>query len=124
MPFSEAEQAVGAHKYVLQLVKNLKKPVNLAVGEAERMLGDVRLHVKRDASVCTTIAEDGYDRDLGIRSLKNAVKTDVEKEVIKKYMEKPPVIAEDKPPLEYWLEEKNGLLQVTEQTENSKWNDA
>lgn len=70
--------------------------------------------------MCATIVEDNYDRDLGIRSLKTAVKIEVEHEVTKKYKEKPPFIADDKAPLENYLDEKDGLLQITEKLENSK----
>ena len=37
------------------------------------MIGNVRLRIRRDASVCKNIAEDGYHPDLGARSLITAV---------------------------------------------------
>ncbi|TLD37370.1 P-loop containing nucleoside triphosphate hydrolase protein [Venturia nashicola] len=120
LPFSEPEQAVGVHKHLLELMKKLRKRVNLAPGEAERMLGDVRLHIQRDATVSALVAEDNYDRDLGFRSLKNAVKDEVEREVIKKYLQKPALIAEDKEPMEYYLGESDGLLTISEKLEPLK----
>ena len=45
------------------------------MGSDERMIGNVRLRVRRDASVCRNIAADGYHPDLGARSLITAVDT-------------------------------------------------
>jgi hypothetical protein len=37
------------------------------------MIGNIRLRVRRDASVCRNIAADGYHPELGARSLITAV---------------------------------------------------
>jgi ATP-dependent Clp protease ATP-binding subunit ClpA len=39
------------------------------------LIGNIRLRVRRDASVCRSIAENGYHPDLGARSLITAVDT-------------------------------------------------
>lgn len=58
-----------AHKYLLELGRDVRRPVNLATGDEERLIGNVRLHIRRDASICSHIAKDGYFPDLGARSL-------------------------------------------------------
>lgn len=62
-----------AHKYLLELGRDVRKQVNLTTGSEERLIGNVRLHIKRDASVCSQLAKDGYHPDLGARSLITAV---------------------------------------------------
>lgn len=101
-------------------MQRLKNSVKVAKNEDESMVGDVRLYIKGDATVYTTIAKHNHGWDFGLRSLKTAVVTEVEHEVLEKYREKPPSIAEDKTPLEYYLHEKNGLLQKTEKLEYLK----
>lgn len=74
LEFSPGEQAVVAHKFLRELSHKVQEPTNLSEGPNERLLGDVRLHVKHDALVCMTLAEGEYLRDLGARSLSGAVK--------------------------------------------------
>lgn len=83
--FSPGEQATIAHKYLLELGREVRDPVNLAEGADERFVGGVRLHIRRDASVCKNIAEDGYHPDLGARSLITAVGT-VKKILVSSYL--------------------------------------
>lgn len=61
------------HKYLLELSRKVRTPINLSVGHDERLLGNVRLHVRKDSSVCRTLAEAEYSPDLGARSLITAV---------------------------------------------------
>jgi hypothetical protein len=72
--FSPGEQAVVAHKYLLELGQSVRDPVKLTPGQ-ENLVGNVHLRVRRDASVCSKLAVDGYHRDLGARSLITAVST-------------------------------------------------
>lgn len=51
----------------------MRNPVSLAAGAEERLIGNVRLRVRRDASVCQSLADDGYHPELGARSLITAV---------------------------------------------------
>ncbi|KEF63731.1 uncharacterized protein A1O9_01709 [Exophiala aquamarina CBS 119918] len=73
--FSPGEQAVIAHKYLLELGRDVRNPVNLSTGSDELLIGNIRLRVRRDASVCRKIAENGYHPELGARSLITAVDT-------------------------------------------------
>ena len=43
--------------------------MNLSLGPEEKLLGNVRLRIRRDASVCRVLAETEYHADLGARSL-------------------------------------------------------
>jgi hypothetical protein len=92
LPFEEGEQAVGAHKYILEYAKEVRKPVNPSAfpkredeDDEEQLLGGVRLCVPEDVTLCTHLAKEYYDKDLGIRSLKNSV-TLVKKELTNVYL--------------------------------------
>lgn len=69
MPFSLGEQAVIVHKFLLELGQKVRGPVNLAPGLKEQLLGNIRLKIRKDASVCRILAEEEYHSDLGARSL-------------------------------------------------------
>ncbi|KIW22853.1 uncharacterized protein PV07_11106 [Cladophialophora immunda] len=73
--FSPGEQAVVAHKYLLELGYGVEAPVNLSFGAREKLLGDVRVRIRNDASVCRLLAKAEYHPELGARSLDNAVDT-------------------------------------------------
>jgi ATP-dependent Clp protease ATP-binding subunit ClpA len=67
------EQAVVVHKYLLELGTTVEGAVDLSHGSKERLLGNIRLRIRRDASVCKILAQSEYHSDLGARSLINAV---------------------------------------------------
>jgi len=76
-----------AHKYVLELAERVRRAVNLSAGPDEQLLGNVHLRVRKDASVCSTLAREGYEEDLGARSLINAVRHVVEETVVEAYLD-------------------------------------
>lgn len=86
LPFSPGEQAVIVHKYLLELGQHVRARINLTHGHKEQLLGNVRLRIRRDASVCRILAEDEYHMDLGARSLITAVKS-VEDLLVEAYLE-------------------------------------
>ena len=55
-----------AHKYVLELAERVRRAVNLSAGPDEQLLGSVYLRVRKDASVCLTLARDGYEEVLEV----------------------------------------------------------
>lgn len=57
------------HKFLLELAERVRGPVNLVSGPREQLLGNVRMKIRRDASVCRILAEAEYHSDLGARSL-------------------------------------------------------
>ena len=84
-----------AHKYILELTQKVRKKINLSFGPEEQLLGNVYLRVRRDGSVCKLLAAEGYDEDLGARSLIVTVKSVVEDAVVETYLEVNEEIVED-----------------------------
>ena len=84
-----------AHKYILELTQKVRKKINLSFGPEEQLLGNVYLRVRRDGSVCKLLAAEGYDEDLGARSLIVTVKSVVEDAVVEAYLEVNEEIVED-----------------------------
>ena len=66
---------LGARKYLLDFVERARRRVVIqpAFGERMQLLGNVRLRIPKDASPGTHLVESHYNKDLGIRSLKNVV---------------------------------------------------
>jgi hypothetical protein len=58
---------------LLELGTTVEGAVDLSFGPKERLLGNVRLRIRRDASVCQLLAQSEYHSDLGARSLINGV---------------------------------------------------
>lgn len=87
LPFAPGEQAVGAHKYILEFVDRARAKVvmNPCKNEPFQPFGNVRLRIPRDASLCTHLAASYYQKDLGIRSLKNSVEA-LKNEVVQEYL--------------------------------------
>ncbi|KAM0258384.1 hypothetical protein ACHAQJ_003859 [Trichoderma viride] len=69
LPFSVGEQAVITHKCLLDLARDLRLPISLLKGPSERLIGNIRLLIRRDGSVCSTLAKSHYHNKLGARSL-------------------------------------------------------
>ncbi|KAL7925147.1 P-loop containing nucleoside triphosphate hydrolase protein [Trichoderma austrokoningii] len=69
LPFSVGEQAVITHKCLLGLAQDLSLPICLIKGPSERLIGNIRLHIRRDGTVCSTLAKAHYHVKLGARSL-------------------------------------------------------
>lgn len=61
------------HRYLLELGRNVRKPIKLTEDENEHLIGNIRLRIHRDASVCGILADNEYHMDLGARSLLGAV---------------------------------------------------
>ena len=57
------------HKFLLELGQKVRGPVNFLPGPKEQLLGNVKLKIRKDASVCRILAEAEYHSDLGARSL-------------------------------------------------------
>lgn len=82
-----------AHKFLRELSRYVREPINLSEGRDEQLIGNVKLQIKHDASVCTALAAAEYSRDLGARSLSGAVKI-VEGMVAELYLEQSGEIVE------------------------------
>jgi len=93
LPFSVGEQSVIVHKALLELGRNVRQPVNLSDGPDEKLLGNLRLRIRRDASVCRTLAESEYHSDLGARSLIAAAEK-IKRLLVEEYLKVDEEIAE------------------------------
>ncbi|RSM04374.1 hypothetical protein CDV31_010076 [Fusarium ambrosium] len=73
LPFSSGEQAVITHKMLLQLAEEFRRPIVVSEGSDEQLVGNIRLKIRRDATVCRLLADEHYHKNLGARSLKAGV---------------------------------------------------
>ncbi|KAI9780170.1 MAG: hypothetical protein M1839_007007 [Geoglossum umbratile] len=99
LPFSPGEQAVVAHKFVLQLARSVRKPITLTAtpSPTEHLLGNIELVTRRDASLCMALAKSEYNPDLGARSLQNAVDELVMQQLVVAFLEPDEEIGPDAP---------------------------
>ncbi|KAL7935361.1 P-loop containing nucleoside triphosphate hydrolase protein [Trichoderma chlorosporum] len=93
LPFSAGEQAVITHKCLLELAQELRLPISLIKNPSERLIGDIRLLIRRDGAVCSTIAKAHYHNKLGARSLKAGAEK-VKRIVLDAYLDDDEEIAE------------------------------
>lgn len=104
-----------AHKYVLELKNKVLEPLKIGRDKTKdrRLVGRVILNVKRDGAVCKSVASEGYDPDQGARSLKMAVESRIEDELVRKYLEEDREITENQPMEEYVVDiTRIGVLAV------------
>ena len=71
-PFDLDEQAVVVHKFLMELVEQVRKPIDLAVA-VKRYPGHVHLAIRNDGKLCGHLAEEAYIQELGARSLTCAI---------------------------------------------------
>jgi ATP-dependent Clp protease ATP-binding subunit ClpA len=112
LPFSSGEQAVVAHKSLLELTRRVRKPINLSPGASEQLLGNVRIHIRKDGSVCRAIAETEYSSELGARSLITGAKV-VEDKLVEAYLEVDDTIKESDRPVHFDVDVSGGEVNVT-----------
>ncbi|KAK3377599.1 ATPase, aaa-2 [Podospora didyma] len=111
--FSPGEQAVIAHKYVMELAEEVAKPVSLSPDpEHEQLLGNVYLRVRRDAGVCGVIAKEYYDPKLGARSLITGVNQVVKEPLVEAYLDVDEEINDGQPQMEFVVDEMRGDVEV------------
>lgn len=74
-------------------------------------MGNIRLKIRSDVGVCKVIVKD-YDPELGIRSLKKAVRDRVASSLDVEYMSMHEVISEDLPMEDYSVFVSDGKVRV------------
>lgn len=99
------------HKYLLELGESVEGPVNLSFGPREKLLGDVRVRIRRDASFCQFVAKAEYHADLGARSLINAVDT-IKGLLVEAYLEIDEQVVESTNKATFLLDVQNGDIVV------------
>ena len=71
-PFSPDEQAVVAHKFVLQLQDDAVRPISIT-GFEKNYIGHSHVFLANDGKICQHVAKHGYVKELGARSVFNRV---------------------------------------------------
>jgi ATP-dependent Clp protease ATP-binding subunit ClpA len=95
----------------LELATELRRPVNTSFGDHEQLLGNIRLKIRLDASVCQVLAK-GYDTQLGIRSLRKIVRDKVATELDYEYMSTQDLIYEGRQMEDYVVFISNGKIKI------------
>ncbi|OTA94945.1 hypothetical protein M434DRAFT_381613 [Hypoxylon sp. CO27-5] len=113
LPFSEEEQAVVAHKFLLELREKVRQPIRLSETEDEQLLGNVKLHIRQDGAVCRALAKSEYHPNLGARSLHTAVKHEVEAKLLESYLQEDDEIREDVGMTDFVVSVNDGEIMVT-----------
>ena len=85
-PFTEDEQAVVAHSFLLAELRKCRRPIDLA---QDKLIGDLHISTTDDGKLCSLLAERHYDPDLGARSLAQAVTDDIMIPLVELYLEPP-----------------------------------
>lgn len=71
------------------------------------------MDVRQDGAICKLLAGEGYDASQGARSLKAAVETRIEDELVQKYLEEEGRIEDWQPLVRYTVDlSRNGVLRV------------
>jgi ATP-dependent Clp protease ATP-binding subunit ClpA len=114
LPFSKEEQAVMAHKILLQLIDTVQAPVSLP----HNLVGNVNLRIRRDTAVCVSLAESGYHADTGARSLEAAITRQVRNPLVQRYLNSHQVVDENQPIEDFIVEaDRNGNIVIVKSTE-------
>ncbi|KAF2662718.1 P-loop containing nucleoside triphosphate hydrolase protein [Lophiostoma macrostomum CBS 122681] len=73
LPFTSPECAVVLHKFALQFASEVREPIDFRP-DINRLIGHCCLTFVDDGAVCTELTNTFYNKDLGARSLANAMK--------------------------------------------------
>jgi hypothetical protein len=82
------------------------------MGPEEKLLGNVRLRIRRDASVCRVLAETEYHADLGARSLIAAAEK-IKRLLVEEYLKVDEEITEKNGMTEFIIDVNGGEVIVT-----------
>lgn len=103
LPFTLGEQAVVVHKFLLDMAQQIRGPVNLSFTSEQRLLGNIRMKIQNDASVCRILAEEQYHSELGARSLRTGAKK-LEDILVESYLDIDGEITEDATLVDFLVE--------------------
>ena len=71
-PFDRNERAVVAHKFLMELVEEVREPID-ATFPARWFPGHIHLNLKNDGKLSAHIAKEAYSEQLGARSVLSAI---------------------------------------------------
>lgn len=98
LTFSLKEAAVMVHKLLMNLETEVARQVRLTLNKEEDVyVGNTKVRVKNDATVCCAIALEGYDKQTGARSIAQAVERDVQDPLVSQYLKIPDKLDENQP---------------------------
>ncbi|KAJ4294924.1 hypothetical protein N0V88_005163 [Collariella sp. IMI 366227] len=117
LPFSPLEQAAVADKYLAGLGRKLTKRMDTREEPFRcRPVGNTDLHIKRGYSVCKALAKEGYDQELGARSIKKAIADEVRLPLLDQYLASKEESSEDQPADKFLVgvDAELGLVEVSQ----------
>jgi ATP-dependent Clp protease ATP-binding subunit ClpA len=95
---------------VLDLTEKVRQSIQVS---GQQLVGRIILDVRQDGAICKLIAHEGYDASQGARSLKAAVETRIEDELVIRYLEEDGRIEDWQPMVRYTVDlSRNGVLSV------------
>ncbi|RYP42249.1 hypothetical protein DL767_000413 [Monosporascus sp. MG133] len=96
--FAPQESAVIVHGALMDLETAISRRVRLALNREEDVyVGNISIRIKNDATVCSIIARDEYDKETGARSIAQAVERIVQDPLINQYLENGDMFDENQP---------------------------
>ncbi|KAI1804817.1 P-loop containing nucleoside triphosphate hydrolase protein [Daldinia bambusicola] len=96
--FSPQEAPLIAHRQLMGLETEVLRRVRLTLNKEEDVyVGNINVSIKNDATVCTTITRDEYDKQTGARSINLAVERLVQDPLVSKYLKNGDEFDENQP---------------------------
>ncbi|KAI0970147.1 P-loop containing nucleoside triphosphate hydrolase protein [Xylaria arbuscula] len=87
LPFTPDEQAVIAHKAIMDLEAKLRQPVTISPsGQNDNLVGNIRLNVEDDVQISFAAANDSYTPQLGARSILRGVTDAIRLPLVTQYL--------------------------------------
>lgn len=119
LPFSPVEQAAVADKSLSEFGRELVKPIDITEEPSRYWpAGNINLRIKQGYSVCKALAEEGYVKELGARSIINTIDRDIRKPLISGYLASRDTIREDQSAAGFVVGvDDRGLVSVSEVVE-------
>ncbi|KAI1464575.1 P-loop containing nucleoside triphosphate hydrolase protein [Daldinia caldariorum] len=112
--FSPQEAAVIAHRQLMNLEAEVLRHVHLSLNKEEDVyVGNINISIKNDATICTTITRDEYDKQTGARSINLAVERIVQDPLVSKYLKDGDEFDENQPTTSFIIDvDVDGEIEV------------
>ncbi|KAK3294138.1 P-loop containing nucleoside triphosphate hydrolase protein [Chaetomium fimeti] len=117
LPFSPLERAAVADKHLADFGRQLARPINTSEEPARYCpVGNVHLQIKRGYTVNKALVERGYVKELGARSIINAIDSEIRMPLIGKYLAAREEVREDQPAVGFLVgvDGETGDVEVSE----------
>ncbi|KAI1090797.1 P-loop containing nucleoside triphosphate hydrolase protein [Rostrohypoxylon terebratum] len=98
LPFSQPESAIIVHRALMNLEMEVTRRVHISTHKEDDIyVGNISMRIMKDATVCSKLADDGYDKKTGARSIAQAVERIVEDPLISHYLKNGDEFNENQP---------------------------